>query len=179
MYKYNDNELLYLIAENDDDAKNILIEKYKPLILKYAKNITKNDNEIDDYVQEGMLCLIKAINTFNNIYPYSFNSYLNIILKRKFIDLAKKKHSAENITYHEYLEEYVIDFLSIHNENENHLIKENNIKLSKFELLVYQYRIIEGLKPSKIAEITKKDIKQIYDAINRIKIKLGKSNKKI
>ena len=83
MYKYNDNELLYLIAENDDDAKNILIDKYRPLIVKYATKISKNDNDIDDYIQEGMLCLIKAINSFNEKYPYSFNSYLNIILKRK------------------------------------------------------------------------------------------------
>ena len=90
MYKYNDNELLYLIAENDDDAKNILINKYKPLIYKYAKKISKNLNEIDDYIQEGLLCVIKAINTFKDNYPFSFNNYLNILLKRKFIDLAKK-----------------------------------------------------------------------------------------
>ena len=112
MYKYNDNELLYLIAENDDDAKDILINKYKPLVCKYAKKISKNENEIDDYMQEGMLCLMKAINSFKDNYPYSFNSYFTILLKRKFIDLAKKK-SNDIVSYHEFLEEYVIDYSSI------------------------------------------------------------------
>lgn len=178
MYKYNDNELLYLIAENDDDAKDILINKYKPLVYKYAKKISKNENEIDDYMQEGMLCLMKAINSFNDNYPYSFNSYFTILLKRKFIDLAKKKNN-DIISYHEFLEEYVIDYSSIINGSENSFIEENNLKLSNFELTVYQYKFIEGFKPSKIAEITKKDIKQIYDAINRIKLKIIKNNKKI
>ena len=118
------------------------------------------------------------VNSFNDNYPYSFNSYFTILLKRKFIDLAKKKNN-DIISYHEFLEEYVIDYSSIINGSENSFIEENNLKLSNFELTVYQYKFIEGFKPSKIAEITKKDIKQIYDAINRIKLKIIKNNKKI
>ena len=72
----------------------------------------------------------------------------------------------------------MIDYLSLTSEKIN-LVEENDVQLSNFELQVYQYRFIESLKPARIAEITKKDIKQIYDAINRIKIKLGKINKKI
>ena len=178
MYKYNDNELLYLIAENDDDAKDILINKYKPLIYKYAKKSSKDINEFDDYVQEGLLCLMKAINTYKENYPYSFNSYLNIVLKRKFIDISKKKNN-NIITYHDSLEEYVIDYASVVDEKRKSFIEENDLKLSDLELLVYQYKFIENIKPSKIAEITKKDIKQIYDAINRIKGKINKNNKKI
>lgn len=174
MYKYNDNELLYLVAENDDEALNLLLKKYKPLVVKYATKMTKEENEVDDYVQEGMLCIVKAINTFNEKYPYSFNSYLNIILKRKFIDLAKKNKSDKNITYHECLGDYVVDYLSLFKDEEVEKIEENSVKLSNFELCVYQYKFIDDIKPKKIAEIMKKDTKQIYDAINRIKVKLGK-----
>ena len=179
MYRYNDNELLYLIGENNDDAKDILISKYKPLVLKYIKKNLIKQEEFDDYYQEGMLCLIKAINTYNEMYSYSFNSYFELILKRKFIDLIKKKKSQESISYSDELEEYVVDYLSIINDDRNNFIEENNVKLSKFELLVYQYKCIECLKPAKIAKILEKDIKQIYDAINRIKIKTAKNNKKI
>jgi RNA polymerase sporulation-specific sigma factor len=179
VYKYNDNELLYLIKENDDDAKVILIGKYKPLILKYVMKITKDVDEYDDYMQEGLLCLMKAVNTYNDVYPQSFNNYFHLLLKRKFIDLTKKRNSNETITYLEDLEEYVVDCHSISSEEYNCFLEENNIKLSKFELLIYQYRYIENLKPAKIADITKKNIKQVYDAINRIKIKTNKNNKKI
>ena len=73
----------------------------------------------------------------------------------------------------------MIDYSSIVEEKGKTFIEENNLKLSNLELLVYQYKFIEDIKPSKIAEIMKKDIKQIYDAINRIKNKINKNNKKI
>ena len=30
---YNDNELIYLIRENDDDSLDILFKKYRPIII--------------------------------------------------------------------------------------------------------------------------------------------------
>ena len=178
MYKYNDNELLYLISENDDDAKELLIKKYQPLILKYIKNSNHNADETNDYYQECMLALIKAINTYNEMYHFSFNSYLNLILKRKIIYLNKKKMKENSLSYQEDLEEYVIDACSVKEENEI-MIEENSNILSKFEMSVYQYKYIEGLKPAEIAKLMNKKVKQIYDALNRIKQKISKNNKKI
>lgn len=178
MYKYNDNELLYLISENDDDAKELLIKKYQPLILKYIKSSNLSGEEVSDFYQECMLALIKAINTYNEMYHFSFNSYFNLILKRKIIYLNKKRIKENTLSYQEDLEEYVMDAYSIKEENEI-MIEENSNILSKFEMSVYQYKYIEGLKPTEIAILMNKKTKQIYDALNRIKQKISKNNKKI
>ena len=37
MYDNNDNELLYLIEEENEDAKELFYEKYKPLVEMKAK----------------------------------------------------------------------------------------------------------------------------------------------
>ena len=67
---------------------------------------------------------------------------------------------------------------SIKEENEIMIEEDSNI-LSKFEMSVYQYKYIEGLKPTEIAILMNKKTKQIYDALNRIKQKISKNNKKI
>ena len=38
-YKDNDYELLYLISENNEEAKELFYNKYKPIIELKAKNL--------------------------------------------------------------------------------------------------------------------------------------------
>ena len=66
----DDNEILYLISENDEEAYNYMYCKYKPLISKFATVILKNfkylNLEYDDLIQEGMYGLSLAIKRFDN-----------------------------------------------------------------------------------------------------------------
>lgn len=61
----NDNEILYLISDNNDEYKNILFEKYKPIVLSVAKTYMKVNTDTvldyDDLVQIGFLGLNNAI----------------------------------------------------------------------------------------------------------------------
>ena len=61
----NDNELLYLISDNNDEYKNAVFEKYKPIVLAKAKTYCKinKDSSIDfsDLVQIGYIGLNNAI----------------------------------------------------------------------------------------------------------------------
>ena len=36
---YNDNELLYYVSEHNEDAEEILYEKYKPMIVNFSKKV--------------------------------------------------------------------------------------------------------------------------------------------
>lgn len=38
---YNDDELISYIEEQNEDAEEILFEKYKPLIVRFAKKFTQ------------------------------------------------------------------------------------------------------------------------------------------
>lgn len=171
MYKYNDNELLYLISENDDLAKEIMIEKYKPLIISYIQKAKIDKNNFDDYFQEGLLCLIKAINTYNEMYYNSFNNYFSILLKRKYIDLFRKNNKDNKILFSDKIDEYIIDNSELIKEDV--LNEDINVfsKLSTFEKQIYIMKYVERNKPQEIANKLNIDVKKVYDAIFRIKRK--------
>ena len=51
--KYNDNELIYMVQENDESSTDILIRKYRPIIFKlsneYYKKYTGRIYDFDDF----------------------------------------------------------------------------------------------------------------------------------
>ena len=46
-YKENDNELIYLIKEDNEEAFHMLFNKYKPLMIKFS-NKYKYKYEMDE-----------------------------------------------------------------------------------------------------------------------------------
>ena len=62
---YNDNELVYLCHENNEDATNIIINKYKKQILITLKEYRKKYNivgiETADLYQEALLGLLRHL----------------------------------------------------------------------------------------------------------------------
>ena len=66
--KYNeipDEELIALIRKGDTKAQNYLLEKYKALVGMKANKFFLIGAEDDDIVQEGMIGLFKAIQSFD------------------------------------------------------------------------------------------------------------------
>ena len=61
---YNDNELIYLIRENDDDSLDILFKKYRPIIISlcnyYYSRIKDRGADYNDLVQEANISLYQA-----------------------------------------------------------------------------------------------------------------------
>ena len=101
--EYNDYELLNYISENNEEANEILFEKYKPLIVnisnklyKYCKN---KGLELNDLIQEGMLGLNLALKNYdqnkdassdgkNNICMFRIYTYARKCIERKIISLV-------------------------------------------------------------------------------------------
>ena len=98
---FNDYELLDYIYSCNEDANEILLYKYRPLIVSIAKKMLKYCNggvDLNDLVQEGMLGLNDAINSFRD--DKEFNRYPtveNIELKEKLANLYNV--SLNNIAY--------------------------------------------------------------------------------
>lgn len=171
MIKYNDNELLYLAQENDDLAKEVLIDKYKALILSNISKLNLGQDEKDEFFQEGLISLVSAIDTYDEKYYFSFNGYFQLILKRKFIDLLKAKNKKNRIVYLENLDEYIVD---TNRYSDKQMLKEDELKLSELETEIYLLRFINEFKPKEIAIKLNLNIKQVYDAIDRIRKKARK-----
>lgn len=170
-YKYNDNELLYLFSEGVEEAEEILFKKYVGLINKRISSFKIQSRDKDDFFQEGMMMLVIAIKTYSDRYNKTFNKYFDLILQRRFIKLLKKD---ANYFYKVTL---VDDYTSLPLLNEPWEYEyENEINISTglfsdFEKEVFE-ALKKGLKPKKIAQNLKSDVKSIYNCIYRLKNKI-------
>jgi RNA polymerase sporulation-specific sigma factor len=195
--EYNDYEILNYIADADQDAIDLMYKKYEPLIYSISKkmlNCNKNIGlELNDLIQEGMLGLQDAIDTFNTDEETTFYTYAQTCIKRKILSYII---SANRIKKKALNEAVSIDFTDDTGENKNieYLFKNDNInpenilineetqkelyeiaanKLSKTELQVFELKA-SGFNYKEIAEILDKTPKQVDNTIQRIKLKLKK-----
>ena len=187
---FNDYELISLIAEKNEDANNILIKKYEPLInkiatkmLPYCKN---NGLEKSDLIQEGMIGLNHAIDRYQEQENILFYTYAKTCIERKIISVVissnrnKNKILNESISYDDD-ENLLLKFIKdstpnpeeilIDNELEEALVIKIKQQLTELEKEVYEL-LISGFKYKEIAEILEKDNKSIDNAIQRIKNKI-------
>lgn len=92
---WNDYELLYLIKENNDLAKNVFYQKYSYLIYKFYKEHFIAWIPFQDYLQEGLMALDKAIYKFNDSLNIHFYFYFYSVLFNLTTRLNKKNQLNE------------------------------------------------------------------------------------
>lgn len=106
----NDYELVYRIRENsDEDAVELIIKKYEPIICNYAKKFIafaeRNGADLDDLIQEGRVAVAKAIKAYNQDKSSIFYTYVTICIERAFYtycrNLTYKKNSILNSAINE------------------------------------------------------------------------------
>lgn len=89
-YEYNDYELIYLIKEGIEEAIEVVLEKYDPLIKNiasyYINCFGKRKIEYEDLIQEGRFGLIQAIRTFNDDKDTLFYTFAVLCIKGKMIN---------------------------------------------------------------------------------------------
>ena len=102
MKDYNDNdyELLYLISENNEEAKELFYKKYKPIIEMKAKKFIKiaesKGYDYNDLIQEGMIGLSKAINDFSEQKDVQFTTFANICIERQIYSFMRNINSGRH-----------------------------------------------------------------------------------
>lgn len=195
----NDNELVYLCAENNEDAMNLIVNKYKNCILMILKEYLKEYNiigvEVADLYQEGLIGLMHAIHSYNPTRDVLFYTYANACIRTSLISAIRQtfrqKNRILNYSYsldkifedsgdnfYEILkdESYEPNKLLLSSEEENELINKLKSKLSKSELAIFELRL-KGLSNGEIATLIDKDSKYIENSLFRIKRKYKELNK--
>ena len=189
---YNDNELISYIAEGNEDANNVLIEKYKPLITKLATKMLpfceSNGLELSDLVQEGMIGLNHAIARYHEQENILFYTYAKKCIERKMLSVVTKSNRKKNRILNESIsydddetkllkvlrdntpspEELIFDL-----DNEKDLIDKIKLELTDFENQVFSL-MISGFQTQEIADLLDKDRKSIENAVQRVKMKIKK-----
>lgn len=191
MYKnIDDNELLFLINENDEQAFNTLIERYNYIIQnvinKYKNKAISVGLEIKDLRQEGLFGLTTAVKNYDNTKEASFKTYANILIERYIQDVVK---SHNRIKYRSLNNAVSLDTFTLEEQQNLYNVVERNdttpeIKLidlenrveivkllTPFELKVYELKL-DGKTNKEISKILEKPSRSIENTIQRIKIKL-------
>ena len=120
-YRINDNELIYLIKENDEYSMKLLFNKYKPIVYKicstYFIKMKNYGVEFNDLIQEGYFALYRASCTYNSNSNVKFFTYFGNCIRNHLSsygrDLSVKKYSILNnscsideINYNNYYKDY-------------------------------------------------------------------------
>lgn len=195
MYKdENDYELIYMISENED-AKEMFFEKYKPFIINKAKtfypSIKNRGYELNDLVQEGMIGLSQAIDDFKEQKNVKFASFASVCIERQMItfvrDVNRKKHrilngslSIDSDTDKKGIPliEVIFDEKNgnpedsfINTESEDELLSKIKDILTDKEYEVFELRL-HGFSYQEMASLLGVTRKSIDGTIRRIKSKL-------
>lgn len=192
---YNDNELIYLIYDFNEEANRILHEKYYKIIkikvAKYRALAKRIGLDACDLMQEGLLGLEEAINSYRDNKDMKFSSFANMCIERQILSVvnyhSRKKHTFLNDscsidaedekgrTMLDYSLKSDIDpLMMMEKEEEKNSIYDLMTKdLSKLEKEVFELKL-NGLDYREIARLLNKSYKSIDSALQRIRVKLKK-----
>lgn len=187
----NDYELISYVNENNEEANNLIIKKYEPLIVSIVNRMVEYcpylGLEKSDLVQEGMIGLNHAIGYFNEQRDITFYTYAKTCIERRLISVivsAKRlKHKTlnESVSFDTEEDGELDYFLKDDSMNPENIVinyEENNEianlvrkKLTDFESQVFEL-MLSYFNYREIAEILDKEPKQVDNAIQRIKSKV-------
>lgn len=193
----NDNQLISMLHESSDDAKDILFEKYKYIIdiemKKYSRMARTLGYDLNDLYQDALLGFSDALVSYRDDRHAALPSFITLCVDRKLQVSIKKAGRLKNKLLNESLslehvyESYaspLMDLLSDNNENDplENILKEEKLQelvdsiktsLSDAEYEVYSL-MINGLKYDEIATLLNKNLKQVDNTIQRVKNKIKK-----
>ncbi len=195
----NDEQLIELIKSGDKYAIDFLIEKYKDLVNMKVSKYFIIGAEKEDIIQEGMIGLFKAIQSFKSDKQNSFKTFANLCIERQLITAIKTSNRQKHMPLNSYLslsasaynnedddsDSSMIEFFDSHTtedpletltKKEYYQTVENAIdkSLSDFEKQVLK-RFIKGESYVNIAESLNTPVKSVDNAIQRIRKKAIKN----
>ena len=195
--KREELKLISLAKENNNEAIELLIKKYRNAIFSVMKEypLYLKGMELDDFIQEGSLGILKAIKYFDDSKNVKFSSFVRLCVKSELISFVKKHSSKRHgiltdIIYCRKLTDKGVIYDSIIEEiyssdKDNperilftkELFKEIKIFLKK-ELSVFEQEILillsKGHSYREICILLKMESKKIDNTIQRIRQKLKK-----
>lgn len=193
----NDNELLFMIKENDEYAKEIVLDKYKYIIdilmKKYSNMAWTLGIDKNDLYQESLIGFFDAINNYRDDKNASLATFITLCVERKIKSYLKSANRLKNKIMFESLslehtyEQFKQPLMYVlSDESENDPLTNIEADESAEELLEQAKEVlsdnenevlslmIHGLDYIEIATLLDKNPKQIDNTRNRIRTKIRK-----
>ena len=197
----DENLLQKAKQEQNNNALDCLINRYKDMVNIKANKFFMVGSEKEDILQEGYIGLYKAVKSYNSEMQNSFKTFAGLCIERQMITAVKNSNRQKHIplnssvslnagAYDDEGNTQVIDVLDTRKTGEDPLeiiakkeyftVVESaiNSSLSDFEKKVLvHYK--NGESYAKIAECLNTKTKSVDTAIQRIRKKALKIKKKI
>lgn len=167
---YNDYELLYMVRENDDLSRDLLLKKYSPIINKIALDFFNNYKnygyEYDDFYQEAMLAFNNAVVSYNENKNTLFYTFVVVCIKRALLSFTRNI-SSKNANYNLLVELNDSDLID-EKSNIEDIFKDKEIQDICMEII---YNPDLSIKDTSILELrmngfTWKEISILLDSSN-------------
>lgn len=180
--KLNDKELVSL-STNDKNAVSELVLRYIFIIEYKAKAYGNTPDEVADLSQEGLIGLIKAIQTFDKSKGIKFSTYANTCITNRMISsISKMNKISFNEALSDNLETYSEtgnDFNSyqspeniiLEQEKYKEFISQISYSLTKLEWTVFNL-YLEEKTYGQIANELSLSQKAVDNAMQRVRKKL-------
>ena len=180
-----DEEIALLARDGDDQAQEVLLNKYKNFVRSKARSYFLIGADHEDIVQEGMIGLFKAIRDFRPDKLSSFRAFAELCVTRQKHIPLNSYVSLNRPIYDEESDRTLMDVLSevqmagpeeLLISQEDYSSVENRISevLSDLEMEVLT-SYLEGKSYQEIAHDLNRHVKSIDNALQRVKRKLEKS----
>ena len=190
--KYNDYELVSLAQEKNEEAINVLHEKYNKIIYNKSRkvyNLLKDKGlELSDVIQEAMIGFEEAIMGYNQDDSAIFYTFACLCIDRQLKTLIVKqgrdKHKILNeaitleceddLNLYNVVSDDVTPETELINKEEENSLHDNIVDiLTELECSVFELKI-KGFNSKEISDVMNIEIKDVYNAVDRIKNKINK-----
>ena len=193
----NDEQLICMLHESSEDAKDILFEKYKYIIeielKKYSSMARVLGYDYNDLYQDALVGFSDALVSYRSDKHAALSSFITLCVDRKLQVCIKKAGRLKNKMLNESLSlehvynAYTSPLMDLLSDNKKNDPLENIVKEEKMAELVGSIRsslsdreyevfslMVNGLKYDEIATLLNKDLKQVDNTIQRVKAKIKK-----
>lgn len=182
--EFADEKLAELAQNGDSTAEETLIRRYMDDVREKRHLYFIAGADSEDVIQEGMIGLFKAIQSFRPDKGAIFKTYANVCINRQIISAiraaARLKHeplnssislnSSDNLDYLMDQLEYYPEDTFVTQKIDELLLEEGKRIFSSFEQQVLK-EYMAGLKYAAIGEKLGKSAKSIDNAMQRIRKK--------
>ncbi len=175
------DEELVIAARGDKNAQEYILNKYKSLVKAIAARFFLHGGEPEDLVQEGMVGLYSAVNTFE-AGGANFSSYAYACIRNAVLDAVKKSRGDKYSALNNFVPIIEISGETSPSSLEDELIRRENRreflqKISKY-LSSLEFKVLvmnlDGMSAGEIAAALDKPHKSVSNALSRAKSKLEK-----
>ena len=180
--EYTDEQLVELHKSGNADAFAAICERYKELVKGISRAYFLVGGDRDDLLQEGLLGLLKAVNTYNASVGATFKTFAYTCIENNVKSAVKKAYNKGNVPLNnsvslsEGIEIFAPDNPEdkvLSDEREREFNTRLTRGLSSNEKIILDL-YLKGLSYAEIADEINGDVKKVDNALQRIRKKILK-----